>query len=159
LIRTLTLAALGLALVAGQAAAADNPQVTALKNEIKTIKAQKEATIKAIKESYAPVIRRDRFVEEELIILRKALLREEEALLAIATSEADKVAIHELYDSIRAILRVDTKIDASIIRKLHEMESNQVKLVRAQYDAKIKQLEAALHAAEHAPKVATPKKK
>src|SRR5260221_3616047 len=87
--------------------AAESPAQTVLHNEIKTLKAQKEATIKAVHAAYDGWIKRDRFTEEVLIEIRKALHIEEDALIALAPTAEEKAAIKAHYDELRAILRAD----------------------------------------------------
>src|SRR5580692_11501530 len=86
-----------LALFAG-VAAAENPKVAALRNEIKALRAQETAMVKAIDAHYDSIIRRDKLSEKELEVLRHQIHEQEEALLAAATTEAEKITIHQRYD-------------------------------------------------------------
>ncbi|HEX5270645.1 MAG TPA: hypothetical protein VFW33_09175, partial [Gemmataceae bacterium] len=102
--------------------AADNAQVKAIHEEIKVLRAEEKVTLKTIHEWYEAFIKRDKLTREVLIEERKILKRQEEALLSVAATEAARKAVHAHYDSLRALLREDTKIDTATIRELRRLE-------------------------------------
>src|SRR5258708_4912066 len=138
-----------LALLTVGVTAADKATIAGLKNEIAALKAQEKATVKAIHAHYDGWIKRDKVNEEILAKERHAVHLQEEELLKVATTETERAAIRARYDEIRAILTTDIKMDAKLIERLREMRNAHIKQVEAAYHAKIKFLEAELHALEH----------
>src|SRR5437764_1171478 len=92
------------AAIATNVTAAENPQVTALHNEIKALRVQEKAVLKTIHAWYESFIKRDKLTEAILIEERKAIHRQEEELLAMASTQEDRDAIRAQYDTLRAIL-------------------------------------------------------
>jgi hypothetical protein len=145
-----------LAVLAGGLTAAENPAIATLKKEVAALKAQEKATVQAIHAHYDAIIKRDKVTEEVLIKERHAVHLQEEQLLAMATTEEEKRLIRARYDEVRAILSTDIKMDAKTIERLREMRHAHIKQVEAAYRARIKNLEAELHALEHGGKPGKP---
>src|SRR5262245_66514729 len=135
---------------------AENNAVATLRKEIQALRAQEKLTVKAIRAQYDAMIKRDKVAEHILEQERRALAVQEKELLAVATSPEQKEAISAQYETLRAALKADIKLDAKQIEQLRHAEHAHVKHVEAAYNAKVKFLEAEIHALEHAPK---PKKK
>jgi hypothetical protein len=140
-----SLVALGVVCTALQAG--ENAQVKAIHEEIKLLRAEEKVTLKTIHAWYESFIKRDKLTAEVVLEERKILAKQEEALLSVATTAADRKAIRAHYDTLRAILRADNKIDAEVIRELRRLEKAHETYVRDVYKAKILTLEAAAKAA------------
>jgi hypothetical protein len=138
-----------LALFAAGLSAAENPQIGALRNQIKALKAQEGPMVKAIEAHYDSLIHRDKMSEKELEELRHKIHEQEEAMLAHATNEAERKAIHERFDGMRHLLSKDVHMDAGQINKLKEMRHEHVEHVKRQIHAKIHELEEQIKALEH----------
>jgi hypothetical protein len=142
---TASLAALGILCLF--AAAAENPQVAAIHDQIKALRAEEKVTLKEVHAWYEGMIKRDKLTANVLFEERKALRKQEDALLALATTDEAKAAIRKHYDSIRAVLREDGKLDAAAIKELRRLEHLHEKQISETYRAKIQTLEAAAKAA------------
>jgi hypothetical protein len=127
--------------------AAENLKVKAIHEEIKLVKAEEKATLKAIHAWYESFIKSDKLTDEMVQEERRILKKQEDALLSVATTETARKAIHAHYDSIRAFLRVDHKIDAEAIRELRHLEKAHETHVAEAYKAKVLVLEAVAKAA------------
>jgi hypothetical protein len=136
--------------------AAENSKVAALRAEIKSLRAQEKNMIKAIEAHYDSIIRRDRLSEKELEELRHQIHKQEDAMLAVATTEEQKAAIHARFDEIRHFLSRDIHLDAAQINKLKEMRHAHVEHVKHVVNAKVRILEEEIKVLEHEGK---PKKK
>jgi hypothetical protein len=123
--------------------AGENPQVKAINEEIKVLKADEKVTLKTIHAWYEAFIKRDKLTAEIVLEERKILAKQEEALLAVAASDADRKVVRAHYDALRAILRVDGKIDAVVIKELRRLEKVHETYVADVYKAKFLYLEAA----------------
>jgi hypothetical protein len=152
---TATLAAWGALCLA--VSAAENPQVAAIHDQIKTLRAEEKVTLKTVHAWYEGIIKQDKLTAAVLLQQRKDLKKQEDGLLALATTESAKEAIHKHYDSIRAVLREDSKLDAKAIGELRKLEHAHEKQLAETYKAKIQALEAAAKAA--ASNKTPPKKK
>jgi len=138
-----------LAVFAAGVSAGENSQIAGLRNQIKELKAQESSIIKNIDAHYDSIIRRDKMSEKELEVLRHQIHEQEEALLAHATNEAERIAIHKRYDEIRHILTKDVHMDAAQINRLREMKHEHVEHVKRVVHAKIHALEEEIKAIEH----------
>jgi hypothetical protein len=127
--------------------AADNPQVKAIQEEIKVLKAEEKVTVKNIHAWYESFIKRDKLTKEVVLEERKVLKKQEEALLSIAATEEARKVVHAQYDGLRALLKEDTKIDTEVIRELRRLEKLHETYVGDVYKSKIVVLEAAAKAA------------
>jgi hypothetical protein len=134
----------------------ENGVIAALRNEIKVLRAQEKATVRAIHLQYDAMIKRDKVAEQVLEQERRALAIQEKELLAVATTTEQKDEIRIRYETLRAALNTDIKLDAKQIDQLRRSEHAHIKYVEMAYNAKVKMLESEIHAIEHAPK---PKKK
>jgi len=135
---------------------AENNAIATLRKEIQALRAQEKAAVKAIHAQYDGMIKRDKVEEHVLAQERHALAVQEKELLAVATSPEQKDAIRAQYDKLRAALTAGIKMDAKLIEQLRHAEHAHIKHVEAAFNAKVKMLEAEIHALEHGPK---PKKK
>jgi hypothetical protein len=138
------------------ASRANNPEVTAIHEQIKALRAEEKVTVKAIHDWYEGLIKRDKLTAEVLREERNALKKQEDALLSVAATKEARAAIKEHYDKIRALLREDSKLDAEAIRELRRLEKAHETAVANAYKSKILMLEELAKAAAAAPK---PKKK
>lgn len=147
------------AILAAHLTAAENPQVAEIHNQIKALKAEEKATIKAIHAWYDSFIKRDKYTGAVLREERNALARQEDQLLGVSAAAESKKEIHAHYDALREILRDDGKIDAVAIRQLRKLEKEHETYVSNAYKSKIQALEAEAKAAAGASKGSKPKKK
>jgi hypothetical protein len=147
------------AVLAASLTAAENPQVAAIHNQIKALKAEEKVTLKTIHAWYESFIKRDKFTGAVLLQERKVLAKQEQELLAVAATPEAKNEIRAHYDALRALLREDSKIDAAVIRKLRQMEKAHETYVGNAYKSKIHDLEAQAKTLAAAGKAAKPKKK
>jgi len=141
---------------AASVSVAENNAVATLRKEIQALRAQEKAAVKGIHAQYDGMIKRDRVAEQVLAQERHALAVQEKELLAVATTPEQKEAIRVQYESLRAALKADIKMDEKLIAQLRHAEHAHIKHVEAAFNAKVKMLEAEIHALEHGPK---PKKK
>jgi len=130
-------------------ASAENPQIKGLQNQVRELKAQKAAIKKAIEAHYDSLIRRDKLSEKELEVLRHQIHEQEEAMLAHATTEEQRAAIHARFDEMRHFLSHDVHIDQHQIDRLRAMRHEHIEHVEHMIDARIHALEAEIHALEH----------
>jgi hypothetical protein len=125
----------------GVAPAAGNPAADALRQQIKALKAQERAAVKAIEAQYDAVIRGDRLGEKELFARRRALDEQEKQALAVATTSEAKDQIRATYGALRKSLSGQIKLDASQIAQLRAQKKAVVSQVAGPYKAKIAELE------------------
>jgi hypothetical protein len=123
------------------AAAAGNPQVEAIHEQIKLLKAEEKVTVKEIHDWYGSIIKRDKWDEKVVAEEQKILKKQEDALTAVAQDKAARKAIHEQYDALRGLLRVGGKLDAETAKKLKALEKAHEKYVSEAYKGKIALLE------------------
>jgi hypothetical protein len=142
-------AALAVLVITGSLSAADSPQVQALKQQIKTLREQREAAAKAIHAQYDAAINQAKMSEAQLHATRKELATQESQLNALSSSPASK-EMQANMESLRAAFKGDIKLDAAQINALRAQRTNHVDAIRAAYDAQIRQLEAAIKAAPKA---------
>jgi hypothetical protein len=132
-----------LAVLLTGARAAENPQVKALHDQIHALKAEEKATVKTIHAWYDGFIKRDKVTEDDLREERKALLKQEEALLSVATTPEARQDIRAHFETLRGLLKADIKLDKTVIKQLRDLEKAQETQVANAYKAKIAELEAA----------------
>jgi hypothetical protein len=132
-----------LAVLMTGARAAENPQVKALHEQIAVLKAEEKATVKALHAWYDGFVKRDKFSEEVLREERKVLLKQEEALVSVATTPEARKDIRAHFESLRGLLKADIKLDRVAIKQLRELEKAQETYVANAYKFKIAELEAA----------------
>jgi hypothetical protein len=131
--------------------AAGNPEVTAINEQIKALKAEEKVTLKTVHAWYEGMIKRDKLTAEVLHEERTALKKQEDALLSVAANDAEKAAIKKQYDGIRALLKEDGKLDAAAIRELRALEKAHETTIANAYKSKIQALEALAKAAAKTP--------
>ncbi len=123
---------------------AGNNQIQELRQQIKTLTAERDRSIKHIHKLYESLIRQEKRSEKELADLRRTLTEQENQALNTATTEQERKAIHEKYDSLRRALTQDIRMDEKQISQLRASEKSHVQFVRAAYDAKIHEIQAAI---------------
>lgn len=136
---------------------AANPQVDAINNKIKALKAERTATVNNVHAFYTKFIRRDRFTEEILAAERRALRGQEEQLLAVTTDAKARRAIVAHYESLRGYLRVGGALQEVDIARIRVLRAAHEDYVKNGYDAQIAYLQAQARAAASA-KPSTTKK-
>jgi hypothetical protein len=122
--------------------AAENPQAKSLHEQIHALKAEEKATVKAIRDWYDSFIKRDKLSEEDLRAEQKVLKKQEEDLLAVATTPDARKEIRAHYNSLRDLLKPGIKLDSATIKQLRELEKAHKTQVANTYKAKIAELEA-----------------
>ncbi|HEY1861968.1 MAG TPA: hypothetical protein VGG61_16520, partial [Gemmataceae bacterium] len=130
--------------------AAENPEIKVLRNEITALRAQEKAVLNLLRAQYETYVKIDKLSEKELAAERETLAKQEKELLAVATTSEDRDAIKAQYKSLHDALNLGTKIDANQIREIRALEKVHTKLVGAAFNAKIKELEAAIQILERA---------
>jgi hypothetical protein len=149
----LALAAALVALVATDGLSARDPQdVQALKQQVKTLRDQKSAAIKAIHAQYDSVIKQTKLSEAERATARKTLAQQEKDIEALGTSTPESKATLEHMQTLRKAMLGEIVLDSKQIAELRAQRTTHIKNVTAMYDAKIKAVEAAIKAA---PKTST----
>ncbi len=126
-----------LGVACGVGAAAENPQVAAIHEKIKELRAQEKVVLKEVHAWYEGFIKRDKVTEEVMREDRRVLKAQEDSLLAVATTEEARAAIRKQFESMRALLRVDIKIDAEVIRELRALEKSHEKYIADNYKAAV----------------------
>jgi hypothetical protein len=139
-------------LCAGVVAAAENPEIKALHKQIEVLRAQEKATLQAVRVRYETAVKGERLSEEVLARERKALAQQESDLLSVASTQEDKDAIRNRYETLRSALFNGIKIDSKQIATLRAEENALTKVISASYRAKIREIEAAIKMVEKAPK-------
>jgi hypothetical protein len=145
-------------IVTSNLSAADSAEVTALKQQVKTLRAQKDATIKALHAQYDAVINQTKLNDAQLSANKKALAAQENTL-ATTNASAESKAMQQNMETLRQAMRGEIKVDAAMINTLRTQRHNHIKLVAAAYDAQIKQIDDAIKAAPKATTSAKPKSK
>jgi hypothetical protein len=138
---------LAVVLVAQNLVRAENPEVTALRQQVKALQAEEKAVVKVIKARYEIAVRQNRLTGKELEAERVALRHQENQYLALATTTQDQDAIHAQYNLLRRALNTQGSLDANLIAQIRAQERVHVKLVSSLYKAKISELNAAIRAA------------
>jgi hypothetical protein len=123
--------------------------IAALREQIKELQAEKKATLEAIKAQYQSILHGDKLSKTQLEDEKKALKNEEKALLELATSTDEKHTIREQFQLLLQVLTGEIHLDKELIDKIKKQEKGQVALIRAIYDAKIKELRNLITALEH----------
>jgi hypothetical protein len=122
-------------------------EVKAIQADIKVLKEEEKVTLKTIHAWYETFIKRDKLTAEVVREERVVLKKQEDALIAVATTEEARKVVHAQYDGIRALLKEDSKIDAEVIRELRRLEKLHETYVADVYKSKILFLEEAAKAA------------
>ncbi|MBI1915988.1 MAG: hypothetical protein HYS12_14820 [Planctomycetes bacterium] len=137
--------------VVGLASADSKPAVTELRNQIKALRKEEGAILKAIKSRYEAIIRRDRLTEKELRHERAEITSHEDQALALATSSTEREQIRKVYDALRQYLTKAVRLEEREIRLLRDHERAHVKHVKALYAARIRHLEQEIRMLERKP--------
>src|SRR5262249_12406207 len=140
-------------------ARAENPQVSAIRQQIKVLREEEKAALTHIRANYKAVIENKRLDEHERASLRKQLAQEERQALSLTEDKAQKEKIRSNYSHLRRLLSGEVHLDVGAIHQLHEEETQQIRNIRAVYHAKIKELEDAIKAAAQVKPVGNRKKK
>ncbi|HMC90596.1 MAG TPA: hypothetical protein VKI17_13660 [Gemmataceae bacterium] len=125
-------------------------EIEALRKQVKYLKAQESAVVKAVKARYHAAISQTHRSEEVLAAERRALAKEENELVSFAATQAEKDKIRAQYEQLRATLRGDIKIDSKMITAMREQETAAVKQVQTAYRAQAKVVEAQIKTLEQA---------
>jgi hypothetical protein len=132
----------------GVATAQTGSTITALRNQIKVLRAQESGTIRAIQAIYRAIRRRDQLTDSELRLQRAALKKQEDTALALTSDSTQKAEIRQLYGALRRQLTVGLRLTDAEIRALSTEESVLVRQVRALYTAQINLLQQQLRVLE-----------
>ncbi len=140
-------------------ARAGNPQVDAIRLQIKTLREEEKAVVKYIRETYKAIISNKRLDEHERAGLRKKLADEERQSLSLATGKDQKEKIRSNYSNLRKLLSGEIRLDTGAIRRLHEQETEHIRNVQAVYKAKLLELEEAIKVASQSKSAGNRRKK
>jgi hypothetical protein len=127
--------------------AADSPEVQALKQQVKTLRAQKDAATKSIHAQYDAVINRTKLTEAQIAANKKALSEQEQTLAATDSSPDSKVAQQNI-ELLRQAMHGEIKLDNAAINNLRAQRHAHIRAVSQAFDAQIKQGEALIKAAQ-----------
>jgi hypothetical protein len=130
--------------------AAENAEIKALRNDITALRAQEKVVQKVLRAQYETYVKIDKLSEAELAAERETLAKQEKELLAVATTNEDRDAIKAQYRTLHDALNQGSKIDAQQIKAIRAQEHVHSKLVSAAFNAKVKELEAAIQILERA---------
>src|SRR5439155_24509891 len=97
MIRTSVIASVMVLTVLSVAATAADPRVNVMREQIRALRAQEPVILKAVKERYDLVLKREKLSEAVLRQQRHALKEEENQLLAVAATEEQAAAIRVRY--------------------------------------------------------------
>jgi hypothetical protein len=150
---------LAVLIAAGNLYAAESAEVQALKQQITQLRKERDANTKALHAQYDAIINQTKMSEAQLHEARKNLATQESQLNALDSSAASK-QVQGNMEALRNAMKEGVKLDAAQINALRAQRKAHVDAVAAAYNAKIKQLEAAIKSAPKASaaKPATTKK-
>jgi hypothetical protein len=126
-----------------------NPQITALRMQIKALQAEEKAVLKAIKGQYESILQQDKLSKTQREEIKAALGNEEKDLQALATTNDQTQAIEAEFQLLFQVLSGEVQLDRAVVAKIKKQEKAQVALIRALYKAKIKSLQSLIQALEH----------
>jgi hypothetical protein len=145
MVRTKALSSLAAVLVlATSLLAREGDQIKELRQQIKMLTNERDAALKSMHKQYESLIRQDKRSEKEMAAMREWLKKQEKASMSGATTEQERQAIKQRFDFLRRALTQDIKLDARQIAELRASEKGHVQSMRAAYDAKIKEMQAAI---------------
>ena len=150
MIRTSVIASVTVLTVLSVAASAADPRVNAMREQIRGLRAQEPVIVKAVKERYDLILKREKLTEAALRQQRHVLKEEENQLLAVAANEEQSAAIRLRYERLRKYVGGEIKLDEAEVKQVHQMRDLHLRQIRAAYQAKIKMLEAEMRVMEKA---------
>ena len=115
--------------------------ITALRNQVKILRAQESNTIKVIHAIYRAIRQRDRLTDAELQLQRTALTNQENAALSQTSDPTQRSQIRQLFDTLRGQLTIGVALTEAEINALITEESVLTRQIRALYTAQINILE------------------
>src|SRR5262249_2347486 len=114
--------------------------------EVKTLERQKKEMLKAIKERYGMLLGRDRQSEAVLKRERTLLKEQQAALIALATTDAQREAIRSRFQLLFRVLTGEIQMDDQLITQLQAEGQAMARQVNALFQARIDQLNADMRA-------------
>jgi hypothetical protein len=147
MVRLGTLVAFAFVVFTTHVSAADTPEVAAMKQQVKTLKAQKTAAAKAIHAQYDTVIGGTKLDEAKAAAARKQFAEQEKEIDSLGASTPEAKAARENLDALRKAMFHEGVMDGKQIAALRAQRTTHVNASNAAYDAKIKALEAQIKAA------------
>lgn len=138
--RLFFLSSLVIALAARGVAGASNPEVEALRQQVKALRAEQRLVTKTIRASYQAVLAPAKLTDQELAAQRSALDQQEKQYLALTNSSQTRANIRAQYKLLRQALTGEIRVDTNLRTQLRAQESAQIKLVSGLYKAKIAEL-------------------
>jgi hypothetical protein len=139
--RLFSLSCVVIALAVSNMALASNPQVDALRQQVKVLRAEQKVVVKVIEARYEKVIQSGKLGEKELAAEKRILREQEKSYLALGGTAEQQNTIRDEYRLLQGVLSGDIHVDAAIISKLRAQKSAHTKLVSALYKAKIAELD------------------
>ena len=150
MIRTSVIASVTVLTVLSVAATAADPRVNVMREQIRALRAQEPVIVKAVKERYDLILKREKLTEAVLRQQRQALKAEENELLSLAANEEQATAVRLRYERLRKYLAGEIKLDEAEVKQVHQMRDLHVRQIKAAFQAKIKTLEAEMRILEKA---------
>jgi hypothetical protein len=150
MIRTSVIACAAALTVLSVSAPAADPRVEAMRTQIRALRAQEPIVVKAVRERYDLILKREKLSEAVLKQQRLALKEEENQLLAISANEEQATAVRVRYERMRKYLAGEIKLDDAEVKQVHLMRDAHVRQIKAAYQAKIKVMEAEMRVMEKA---------
>jgi hypothetical protein len=150
MIRTSVVASFAALTVVSVSATAADPRVETMRAEIRALRAQEPAILRAVRERYDLIVKREKLSEAALRQQRQVLKQEEEQLLAVSATAEEKAAVGTRYERLRKYMGGEIKLDEAEVKQIHLMRDAHVRQIRAAFSAKIKGMEAEMRALEKA---------
>lgn len=145
--RQLVLSCLVLILVVPAVTWAGNPQVNAIRTEIRLLREQEKVTIALIRGYYRSIIGFEKLDERGRQLLRRNLVAGERQSLALAKTAKQKEQIRSYFRPMNRVLSGQIRLDAGVIRTLRAAETVHTRFVRFLYQAAIVELEQVIRVA------------
>jgi len=150
MIRRSVIASAALLTIVSLAATAADPRVEAMRVQIRALRAQEPAVVRAVRDRYDLILKREKLTEAVLRQQRQALKAEENELLSLAANEEQATAVRLRYERLRKYLAGEIKLDEAEVKQVHQMRDLHVRQIKAAFQAKIKTLELEMRVLEKA---------
>jgi hypothetical protein len=132
------------------AQAAKNATIHDVEAQIKTLKKERDVTVKRIRETFNQVIANKKFTDAEIETQRKFLHAQRNSLMTAAPTATEKEAIREKFNSITSWLGRAGHLDRNEIIALRQERDVNVKQVEQFYNAQTKVMQAQVDALKKA---------
>lgn len=135
---------------------AGNPQVNAIRTEIRLLREQEKVTIALIRGYYRTIIAFEKLDERGRALLRRNLAAGERQALALARTAKQKQQIRAYFTPFLRVLSGQMRLDAGVIRTFRAAETVHTRFVQSLYRVAIVELEQVVRVASQVRPVGTP---